>query len=262
MISKMKELFRWRQLILGLAVKDLKVKYRQATGGFGWMLVMPLVQMAIFTFVFKFLFKIKIEKYPLFLLSGLISWGFLRSSLDGAANSIINNANLIKKTYFPREILPISNVITNLVTFLFSLVTLSVFSLFFKIPLSPAIFWLPLVVLTQIILIIGISLFFASLNTIYRDARFIMDIILLLWFYVTPIVYSPEMARKALSPHLFLFYRLNPIIGIISAYQNIFAWGNAPDIGLLLLSVLASIIFLILGFINFRRHEEAFVDVI
>jgi len=111
MISKIKELFKWRELIFSLALKDLKIKYRQATGGFGWMLAMPLVQVAIFTFIFRFLFKIKIENYPLFLLAGLFPWSFLRSSLDGAMNSILNNANLIKKIYFPREILSISNII-------------------------------------------------------------------------------------------------------------------------------------------------------
>ena len=119
MISKIKEIFKWRELLFALAMKDLKIKYHQAAGGFAWMLITPLVQTGIFIFIFSSLFKVSIANYPLFLLSGLFPWSYLSNSLHDAANSILNNANLIKKTYFPREILPISNVITNLVTFLF-----------------------------------------------------------------------------------------------------------------------------------------------
>lgn len=262
MISQIKEIFQWRQLIFSLALKDLKVKYRRATGGFGWMLVMPLVQAAIFIFIFKFLFKVKIENYPLFLLSGLFPWSFLRSSLDGAANSILSNTNLIKKTYFPKEILPISNIITNLVNFLFSLIIIFIFSLFYKISLFSVILWLPLVIFNQIILIFGISLFLAGLNTMYRETRFIMDIILLVWFYATPIVYSLEMVSSHLPQSLFFLYILNPMTGIICSYQNIFFYGSIPDIKLLCLSTLSAVLFLILGFISFRHYEKIFVDIL
>lgn len=262
MFFKLKELFRWRQLLFTLAVKDLKVKYRRATGGFGWMLVTPLIQMAIFVFIFGFLFKIRMKNYPLFVLSGLFPWSFLKSSLDGAVNSIFNNANLIKKTYFPREILPISNIITNLISFFFSLVTLFILSLFFKISLFPASFWFPLVIFIQIILIVGICLFLTGLNSVYRETRFIMDVILLVWFYATPIVYPLGMAKNILPQGLLFFYTLNPMVGIISAYQNIFIYGNIPDLKLLFLSFFMAIVFFILGFASFRRYEKIFVDMV
>lgn len=262
MIQKIKEIFKWRHLLFNLALKDLKTKYRRATGGFGWMLVMPLAQMAVFSFIFKFLFKIKIENYSLFLLSGLFAWSFLRSCLDGGSNSIINNANLIKKTYFPREILPISNIITNLIIFLFSLLILFIFSLFSKISLFPAILWLPLIIFAQIILTIGLTLFLASLNTVYRETQFIMDTILLVWFYATPIVYSLGMAKNTLTSNLFFLYQLNPMVGIINAYQKIFFYGDFPRMKLLLLSLFIATIFLVLGLISFRHYEKIFVDII
>lgn len=262
MVLQLKEIFKWRQLLFNLALKDLKTKYRKATGGFSWLLVAPLVQAGIFIFIFRFIFKIKIENYPLFLLSGLFPWSFLRTSLDGAANSILINANLIRKTYFSREVLPLYVIFTNLVTFLFSLIILLVFSLFLKRSLFPAIAWLPLVISIQIVLITGISLILAGLNAIYREAQFIMDIILLLWFYATPIVYSLEMAKNTLPASLFLIYKLNPMTGISCAYQDIFFYGVIPNMALLLESFLVAVMFFILGFISFRRYEEIFVDIV
>ncbi len=262
MISKIKEIFKWRELIFGLVLKDLKIKYRRATGGFGWMLVMPLVQTAIFAFIFGFLFKIRIENYPLFLLSGLFAWSFLRSSLDSAANCILLNASLIKKAYFPREVLPVSNVITNLVSFFFSIVILFAFSLFSKVSISFAILWLPLIITIQVILVGGISLFISGLNAIYRETQFMMDVILLIWFYATPVVYSFGMARDALPQKVFFLYKLNPMTGIICAYQNIFLYGVAPDLALLFPSILAALLFFIFGFISFNRYGELFIDMV
>ena len=262
MISQIREIFKWRQLLFSLVLKDLKTKYRKATGGFSWLLVAPLVQAGIFIFIFRFIFKIKIENYTLFLLSGLFPWSFLKSSLDGAANSILVNANLVRKTYFPREILPISNIFTNIINFLFTLIILFIFSLFYRISLFPVILWLLLIIFIQIILIIGISLFLTGLNTTYRETQFIMDIILLLWFYATPIVYSLEMARNTLPASLFLIYKLNPMTGIICAYQDIFLYGAIPNMVLLLESFLVAVMFFILGFLSFHHYEEIFVDLV
>jgi ABC-2 type transport system permease protein len=262
MISKLKEILEWRELLFNLALRDLKAKYRQATGGFGWMLVRPLVQMLIFFFIFGVVFKVKIEKYPLFLLSGLFSWSFLHSSLDGAANSIIINANLVKKSYFPHEILPISVILGNLANFLFSLVILSLFSLFLKVKLSGAVIWLPLVILTQIILTMGISFLVSSLNACFREVQFIMETLILVWFYATPIVYSLDMAKTALPANFVKFYLINPLTGIISSYQNIFVYGLSPNLGLLLNSFYASLVYLVLGFFIFCHYEGIFVDII
>ena len=262
MISKIREILQWRELILTLALRDLKAKYRQATGGFGWMLIRPLMQMLIFSFIFGVVFKVKIEKYPLFLLSGLFSWSFLHSSLDGAANSILNNANLVKKAYFPREILPISIILGNLVNFIFSLAVLFLFSLLLKVQISRAIIWLPLLILTQIILTVGIAFLVSSLNACFREIQFIMETLILVWFYATPIVYSLDMAKTALPANLIRIYLFNPITGIISSYQNIFVYGLNPNLGLLLNSLFVSLVCFILGFFVFRHYEGIFVDII
>lgn len=262
MFAKLKEIFSRRELLYNLVIRDLKIKYRYATGGLGWMLVMPLVQVFVFSFVFRFLFKIKMENYPVFLLSGLFAWSFLASCLDGAVNSLSGNANLIKKTYFPREILPMYINIVNLVTFVFSLVILIIFSVSSKISLFPAIFWSPLVIFIQIILTIGISLFVAGLNTIYRDTQFIMNILLFVWFYITPIVYPSEMIKGLINKNLFSLYSLNPMFGIISGYQQIFAHGRIPDLGALFNGALFSITIFIAGLFYFSKHENIFADLV
>lgn len=226
------------------------------------MLIMPLAQMLIFNFVLGVLFKVKLKNYPLLLLSGLSAWSFLRFSLDQAASSILANANLIKKTYFPREILPISAIITCLISFIFSLVILSIFSLFSGVPLFPNIFWLLLVIFIQIILILGISLLLSGLNVIYQDTQFIKDILLSIWFYLTPIVYSLETAKSALPKKLFMLYGLNPMSGIISAYQQIFVYGHAPDLRLIVSAILISLIIFIIGCLCFSKYEDIFADLI
>lgn len=262
MIPKIKEILDWRELLFNLALRDLRAKYRQATGGFGWMLIRPLVQMLIFSFIFGVVFKIKIERYPLFLLSGLFAWSFLHSCLDGASHSILTNANLVKKAYFPREILPLSIILANLANFLFSLVILFLFSFLLKVRLSSAIIWLPLIILIQIILTMGLAFLVSSLNACFREVQFIMETLILIWFYATPIVYSLDMVKKALPGNLTQFYLLNPITGIISSYQNIFVYGLRPDLGLLLNSLFISLVIFILGFLIFRHYTGILVDMI
>lgn len=262
MISKIKEIFEWRQLLFNLALKDLKIKYRRATGGFGWMFITPLVQAGIFLIIFKFLFKIKIENYHLFLLSGLFPWSYLKASIDGAANSIVANSNLIKKTYFPREILPIAGILTNFVTFFISLFILFLFCFFLiKKPLS-TILWLPLLLLTQTIFIIGLSLFISSLNACFREVSFIINTFLLIWFYATPIVYSNDMAKNLLPNWVFRIYMINPMMGIIDSYHRLFVFGEPPNITFFISSFIFSFIMLILGYKVFKKYEDIFVDII
>ena len=167
--------------------------------------------------------------------------------MDGAGNSILNNASLIKKTYFARQALPISNIIANLINFLFCLIILFSFSIFYRRPIFDSIYWLPAIILTQLILIIGMSLLFSGLNTLYREAQFIMDILLLIWFYVTPIVYPFEMAKNALRHGWFEVYSLNPMLGISVAYQQFFSTGQLHDPGFLLYSFIISVFVFVLG---------------
>jgi len=263
MIKRFKEIFKHRELLINLAIQDLKVRYKNVLIGFGWTLLSPLAMMVIFVLVFRFVFRIGIENYPVFLLSGLFPWVFFTGSVSEATTSIVARANLIKKTYFPREVIPISVTLAKLINFLLSLIVLFAFLLIYKIPLTVTTLWLPLIILIQLILAIGVSLIVSSLHVCYRDIRYLMEILLMLWFYVTPIVYSLDRVREPLiKRHLFSLYNLNPMVGIISSYHKVLLYGQRPDLGSLGFSLLISLTVLIIGFFTFRKYERIFADLV
>lgn len=262
MISRIKEIFRLRQLILSLALKDLKVKYRQASCGFGWMFINPLVQTGLFTFIFSFIFKIGIKNYPLFLLSGLFPWAYLASVVNDASMCIINNSNLIKKTYFPRETLPLSVVLTQSIIFSFPLLILSIFSFINNPELITFYIWLPVVVIVQMMLLTGLALAVSALNVHYRDVSFIINVLLMAGFYAAPIVYPVDMVKNLLPQELMRLYLANPITGIIVAYQNIFFYIQPPDILSILSLFLVSLLILGLGFWIFHKYEASFEELL
>jgi lipopolysaccharide transport system permease protein len=263
MIKRFKEIFRRRELLINLAIQDLKVRYKNALIGFGWTLLSPLAMMLIFVLVFRLVFRIRIENYPVFLLSGLFPWVFFTGSVSEATTSIVTRANLVKKTYFPREVIPISVTLAKLINFLLSLIVLFIFILIYKIPLTVTTFWLPVIILIQLILAIGVSLIVSSLHVCYRDIRYLMEILLMLWFYATPIVYSLDMVREPLiKRHLFHLYNLNPMVGVISGYHKILLYGQRPDLASLGFSLFISLVILVIGFFTFRKYERIFADLV
>lgn len=249
-------------MIWGLVIKDLKVKYRQASGGFGWMLINPLVQMCLFTFIFEFIFKVGIKNYPLFLLSGLFPWAYMVTVINDASMSIIYNSSLIKKTHFPRQVLPLSIVLTQSVSFLFPLIVLFVFSFINNPKIIVNLAWLPLIILTQVALLSGLALIVSCLNVRYRDTNFIINILLMVWFYATPIVYPIEMANKLLSGWQVKLYQANPMTGIITVYQDMFFYGRPPDFLPIIGLFFISLFILVSGIIIFKKHEAQFEELL
>lgn len=261
-LKKFIELFAYRELILNLAIKELKVRYRYATGGIGWIVIYPIAMSAIFYAVFKFIFKIGIENYTFFLLCGLFPWAFLQVSLGEASASIIANANLIKKARFPREAVPFSIIAMHLIAFVAPLAILFITALFFKISATRIILWLPLILFIQLLLTTGLSLILSSLNACYRDIQFAYSLILMIWFYATPIVYSVEMAKDIFSRDISGIYVLNPMAGIVTAYRDIFLYSRNPDLLLLSISFIISAMLFISGLFIFGYLEKRFIDII
>lgn len=262
MVKKIRELFGHKRLIFDLVLKDLKVKYRRALGGFAWTFINPMAMTVIFYVLFKLIFKIDIKNYPLFLLCGLFPWAFLQTSLSESNTSVIANANLIKKAYFPREVLPLSVILTHLVNFIASLIILFITALFFKVSLIRIILWLPFILAVQLLLIMGLSLITSSLNACYRDTQFVVNLILLVWFYATPIIYPVQMAKKALPSYILKVYMLNPMVGIITAYRDLFLYSVAPDPLVLGASFTISLVVFISGLFIFNHFEKILVDIL
>ena len=249
---------QYRELILNLVIRDLKVRYKRSILGIFWAFIEPLVLMILFTVVFSIVLRIKVENYPVFLLCGLLPWKFFSSALSLSSTSIAQHANLIKKIYFPREIFPLGVILARLVNFFITLGLLFLFLLVFKVKFTPYIFFLPLIILLQLFLIVGLSFFFTSLNTFYNDVGFILEFILFGWFYVTPIFYPISMV-----PDRFLFfYMLNPMAVIVHSYRNVLLYGQGLDVGQLIIAVSIASLAFVIGWMVFRRLDYRFAEVL
>lgn len=257
--TKTKSGFHYIELVYNLAKKDLKVRYKTASLGFLWAILNPLLMMIVLTVIFSIFLRIKTDyPYSVFILTGLIPWAFFNLSLSSCTNSIVDNSNLIKKVYFPREIIPVSIVLANLINFFLSIIILFLFLLSFKIKLTYFILFLPAIIVLQILFTVGISLLTSSLNVYYRDIRYIVEASLLMWFYATPVFYPVTMVPERMKP----YYFLNPMAGIITSYRRILLEGQFPDFYLFIETSLITIAVLLIGYIVFKKIEPAFADLV
>ncbi len=251
-------LVRYWELTMSLAVKDLKVRYKSPILGFLWAILVPILMAIIFVIIFSGMFKISIENYPVFLLCGLFPWNFFQLSIGTGTTSIVDNGGLLKKVYFPRQVIPISIVAANLVNFILSLILLLIIILVFRLKLGMPLLLLPIVVMVQVILTTGVLLIFSSLHTYYRDVRYIVEVLLVCWFYLSPIFYD---AAGVISEKYIKIYMLNPMAGMVTIYRDIFLYRAFPDIGLFLNTSVVSVLFLAIGIFVFKRYERNFADV-
>lgn len=251
---------RWRalELLYLLALKDWKVRYKSAWLGFLWSLAIPLCQGGVLIVIFSWFISLPVNNYPAFLLTAMFPWAFFSLSLSAATNSIVDNAPLIKKVYFPRAILPLSAIAANLANFVFSLGILFLLLLALGVRPAPCLVLLPLVLLLQLLLLAGLGLLTASLNVPYRDVRYLVEITLVLWFYATPIFYPATMVPERLHG----IYMLNPMAGLVTMYRDVLFYGRPVD--LLMTAATLGVILLIgaLGLLVFRRYEGEFADLL
>ena len=228
LIYRLATLYAYRELIYNLVLRELKGRYKNSVLGFLWSLLNPLGMMLVFTFVFGVLMPNSlIEKYPIFLLCGLLPWNFFSSSVMDSINSIPNNANLVKKVYFPREALPIANVLSQLVNFLLAFIVLFGALIVFRSNFSPWLWLLPAVVLIQLCFSLGIAFILSTLNVFYRDTIIVMDVVMLAWFFLTPVFYSVELLPTTVTllgttiDVQRVYYILNPMASIINMYRDL-----------------------------------------
>lgn len=256
MIKELKEVYMYRQMLFSLVKKDLRSRYRGSFFGFLWTFINPLMQLVIYSLVFPFLLKMQEENYSMYVFVGLLPWIFFTSSLQIATTSIVANGNLVKKIYFPRMILPFSVASTGVMNYIFGLVIVFAAILFSKISLSFYALLLPLVILSQYIFVVGMCLILSSLYVYFRDLEHIVGIVIMAWFYVTPVVFNisvfPPYAQKIL-----LF---NPMTQYISAYRNVLMYSKPPDLVGFLSVTLAAVLIFILGLWVFKRLERSFAE--
>lgn len=260
MPNRFKELIRYRGLLYALTVREVKVRYKQSLLGIGWAILQPLVLMLIFTLIFSMLTTMPSDNipYPIFSYSALLPWTFFATSINFTSQSIVNNAALIKKIYFPRELFPISGILAAFVDFAIAAMIFLGMMFFYKVPFTTNLLFFPAIFLIQIIFTLGVSFFLSAINVYYRDIRYAVPLGVQIWMYASPIIYPISLIPERLRT----LYMLNPMASIIDSYRNVFIKGIAPDFYYLDIAALVSLILFFLCYIYFKRIEMTFADVI
>jgi len=259
-LNHVRELTRYRELLYRLTLREIKVRYKQSLIGIAWAVLQPLLMMLIFTLVFSVLMTMPTDDipYPIFSYCALLPWTFFATSLNSASQSVVSNAPLIKKIYFPRELFPISSILSAFVDFAIAGMIFLGMMFFYKIPLTTSLSFFPVIFVIQIVFTLGVSFFLSAINVYYRDIRYAVPLGIHIWMYASPIIYPvslvPERFRTA--------YMLNPMAGIIDSYRDVFIKGVAPDFYYLGIAAIASATLFFLCYLYFKRIEMTFADVI
>lgn len=255
MIELVRDSFRYRELIWALALKDLKVRYKRSVLGFLWALLNPALLMIVLTLVFSTVMRMNVKHYAIFLLSVLLPWTFLSQSLAYAVESIVGNGELIKKVAVPKLVFPVAVVVSNLINLLLSIIPLALIVLAVGQPFYWTWVYLPVPLVILTIFTLGATFLFATANVYYRDVAHIVQILLQVLFYLTPIIYSADMVPASFR----WVFRLNPLVYVFNGFRLAVYWGQLPRIQSLGASLVCALLALVVGFAVFRKHQSQFV---
>ena len=255
-MTVLKELYNYREMVYNLVKKDLRGRYKGSILGFLWTFINPLLQLAVYTLVFSTIMRVNVDKFYMYLFIALIPWIFFTTSILGGTISIIQNKDLIKKIYFPRIVIPISTVLATFMNMVFSMIVVILTLFISGIGISYYILLLPLIMILEFFLVLGMVFLFSSLNVFFRDIEYILSIIMMVWFYMTPIVYTVEMIPEKYKA----FFYLNPMTNIVIFYRDILFYKRMPSFGFIGGVFLYSVIMIIIGFFVFQKLQKSFVE--
>lgn len=252
----LKELYNYREMVYNLVKKDLRGRYKGSVLGFLWTFINPLLQLAVYTMVFSTIMRVNVDKFYMYLFIALIPWIFFTTSVLSGTISIIQNKDLIKKIYFPRIIIPISTVLATFMNMIFSMAVVILALFISGIGISYYVLLLPVIMILEFFLVLGMVFLFSSLNVFFRDIEYILSIIMMIWFYMTPIVYTVEMIPEKYKT---LFY-LNPMTNIVIFYRDILFYKKMPSFGFMGGVFLYSLAMIVIGFFVFQKLQKNFVE--
>ena len=267
--NRLAELAQFRYLLRNLVIRDLKVRYKNSVLGVLWSLLNPLLMMSVFWIVFTVLLPNQTRHYHIFILCGILPWNFFNHCLMGGTTSITANSHLIKKVYFPRELLPFASTISHLINFAIAFTVLVTLLYISGIGLTRFAFWVPLILLTQLLFVLGLTLFTSALHVHYRDVMMVLDVGILAWFFLTPVFYPFELLTQSSKTILgfgvaTIMRWVNPMASIIDGYRTVL-WGtwegsgpSSMDPAFFLRTFVTALITFILGYIFFRRTQHTF----
>lgn len=244
-------------MIFSLVKRDLRGRYKGSVLGFLWTFLNPLFQLIVYSLVFSAIMRAGIEEYYLFLFVALVPWMFFSACITGGVSCIWQQQDMVKKIYFPREVLPLSFVISQFVNMLFTFVVIFIVLILSGHGLNfVAIYYLPLVMLVEFVLSLGFTMILCGVAVYFRDLEYIFSIISMAWMYLTPIMYSEEMVPE----QYYILLRLNPMTSIIEAYRDILYYKQIPHLHSMLTSFFTGMFILLLGFFVFGRMKKRFAE--
>lgn len=251
-----KSLYEYRELLKTSISKDVRGKYKNSVLGILWSFLNPLLQIAVYAIVFPLIMKSNLPNYTVFLCCGLIPWNFFSAAISRTSFTMVENGNIIKKVYFPREVLPISVVTSEAINFIISTIIILAFVLGYGMGLNKFLIFYPLVLLVQYILLIGISFIVSSVTVYFRDLQHFIGIALQLLFYATPIVYAPNTIPENFQWIL----KFNPMTYVINGYRDIFYYKQMPDLSSMVMVLGIGLIVCLAGYFIFNKLQRRFAE--
>ncbi|MSS14429.1 ABC transporter permease [Porcincola intestinalis] len=250
------EIYSYRDMIWSLVRRELRGKYEKSVLGFLWAFLGPLFQILIYSLVFTNIFHNNMPNFYIFLMSGILPWTFFSDSLGQGTGAIIYNAEMVKKIYFPREVLVISEVIAKLINMLLSFAVMAVFLVISGIGFSDQIVLLPIVVLIELILCLGASFFVSAITVYFRDLEYVIQVVLMAWIWATPIMYSLDDVTYPMKRILFL----NPLTQVITCYHDILYFHRWTAPREYLIPLIEGIVILMIGYSVFNKIKKRFAE--
>ncbi len=256
-MKHLKELFDYREMVYSLVRQDLRGRYKGSVLGFLWTFINPLLQLGVYTLVFSVIMPNNIDKYYLHLFVGLVPWLFFSGSMTGGAACIMSNKDMVKKIYFPREVMPLSYVTSGFVNMLFCFIVIFAVVFFSGVGFNPtALLCLPIIMLVEYIMALGGAMVTSALTVYFRDLEYILGIVTMAWMYLTPVLYPIDWVPEKLRPIL----NINPMTPVITAYREILYYKRIPEFGNLLWALLLGLIVLGIGVLVFNKLQKGFAE--
>lgn len=254
------QLFEHRELLLVWTLRQIRSRYRQSVLGFGWAFVQPVVAMVVISVIFGGFLRVPSNgvPYPVFSYVAILPWTLFSGSIGAAVPSVLVNMDLVTKTYFPREILPLAAILTRFVDFGIASLVFGGLILWYHIPVQTTWLYVPVLLLVQTLLAIGIGFFGSAISVFLRDFSFAVPLAMQVWMYLTPVIYPLSMVPERFRS----LYMLNPMAGIITGYRQVVLEGTPPDWRYLGYSTLISVGLAIVGYLYFKRIEMSMADII
>ncbi len=256
----LRELWVYRELLYFLVWRQIIIRYKQTAVGIIWVVMQPVVSMLVMTIVFNQFLEVESPEapYPIFVFSGLLFWRYFSTSMLQSGQSLVNNAHMISKIYFPRIIMPVASCLSTVVDFLVGFAVLLVMFPFFGTALSFKLLLVPVLLIVTLLTTLSVSLWLSALNVRYRDINQIIPFIIQVWMYMVPLMYPIETVPESVRT----IYSINPMVGVIEGARWALIGTSAPDVTTLLIGTVTVLVLLVGGFIFFHRVERNFADVI